>query len=603
MPELPAAARPSAVPRRRALLLGAAAGAAPGLAPGTARSASRRAARSVDGRRVAVIGAGVGGLTVAHELAERGFAVAVYERRAVPGGKARSLYVPHTGTGGRRDLPGEHGHRGVFGFYHNLPDTLRRIPLPGGQSVHSRLTPVRWVELARVTGRPDLPVPVDRWVPSSLSDVNLLISSLAGLLQEGVRLPPWEALFFAKQAVMLLTSCTERRFGQWEYVRWWDFIRADGMSEDYQKFLGGGVQLLQALRAPVASTRTCGQGMESILYDLAGRGSDTGGPFDRVFDAPTSEAWLDPWAAHLRALGVRFAFGRSVERLDLRGGRIASATARTVYGTTERIDADWFVVALPADRAVRLWNPALRSADPRLAAMDGLRHTWCSGIQYYLREQAPGIRGHVVHVDSPWKLASIAQSRVWSAPFARTWGDGRVRESLSVVISEWETPGILYGKPARRCTRAEVAREVWAQMKAHLADHAPLDDALLETWYLDEAITEDGSGGLRDDDPFLMNTAGSWDLRPEATTAVPNLFLAADHVRTYSNIDFASMETANEAGRRAAGAILAAAGGTGGGGGAEVRTFRGYEAPEFAAARALDRQRWRQGLRHVLDIG
>ena len=39
---------------------------------------------------VAVLGGGVGGLSAAHELAERGFEVTVYEARDVAGGKARS---------------------------------------------------------------------------------------------------------------------------------------------------------------------------------------------------------------------------------------------------------------------------------------------------------------------------------------------------------------------------------------------------------------------------------------------------------------------------------------------------------------------------------
>src|SRR6266700_6024351 len=37
--------------------------------------------------RVAVLGGGVGGLSAAHELIERGFDVSVYERRDVIGGK------------------------------------------------------------------------------------------------------------------------------------------------------------------------------------------------------------------------------------------------------------------------------------------------------------------------------------------------------------------------------------------------------------------------------------------------------------------------------------------------------------------------------------
>jgi NADPH-dependent glutamate synthase beta subunit-like oxidoreductase len=61
----------------------------------TAPARARRTARTV-----AVFGGGPSGLTVAHELAEQGFEVTVYERRAW-GGRARSMGVPGTAAGGR----------------------------------------------------------------------------------------------------------------------------------------------------------------------------------------------------------------------------------------------------------------------------------------------------------------------------------------------------------------------------------------------------------------------------------------------------------------------------------------------------------------------
>jgi len=57
-------------------------------------------------KSVAVLDGGVAGLSAAHELAERGYDVTVYEKKVMFGGKARSLSVPNTATGGRRDLPG-----------------------------------------------------------------------------------------------------------------------------------------------------------------------------------------------------------------------------------------------------------------------------------------------------------------------------------------------------------------------------------------------------------------------------------------------------------------------------------------------------------------
>ncbi|MFI8192996.1 hypothetical protein ACIF8T_30205 [Streptomyces sp. NPDC085946] len=90
-------------------------------------------------------------------------------------------------------------------------------------------------------------------------------------------------------------------------MAWWDFIRAGEMSEEYRTFLGvGRTRDLVATRAEAASTRTVGRVIVEalLLRGLLGRGMD--GPdadVDRVLNAPTSEAWIDPWERHLRTLG------------------------------------------------------------------------------------------------------------------------------------------------------------------------------------------------------------------------------------------------------------------------------------------------------------
>ena len=100
-------------------------------------------------KTVIVLGGGIGGLSAAHELSERGFSVRVFELRDVPGGKARSVVVPSTaprqnvGTvhlgslaaSTRRDLPGEHGFRFFPRFYQHIIDTMARTPAGAGQTV------------------------------------------------------------------------------------------------------------------------------------------------------------------------------------------------------------------------------------------------------------------------------------------------------------------------------------------------------------------------------------------------------------------------------------------------------------------------------------
>lgn len=82
-------------------------------------------------KTVIALGGGVGGLSIAHELAERGFRVQVFERKPIFGGKARSMEAPNTGKGGRRNLSGEHGFRFLPNFYKHVTDTMKRIPYPG----------------------------------------------------------------------------------------------------------------------------------------------------------------------------------------------------------------------------------------------------------------------------------------------------------------------------------------------------------------------------------------------------------------------------------------------------------------------------------------
>src|SRR5580698_1703353 len=138
---------------------------------------------------VAVLGGGVGGLSAAHELIERGFQVSVYEAKDVFGGKARSLSVPGTGTGGRADLPGEHGFRFFPAFYRHLPDTMMRIPFPGNVSVFNNLVHATRIEVARA-GNPALMLTAR--LPQDIADWAVSFKEIF----TGIGVPDNEVLYF-----------------------------------------------------------------------------------------------------------------------------------------------------------------------------------------------------------------------------------------------------------------------------------------------------------------------------------------------------------------------------------------------------------------------
>jgi uncharacterized protein with NAD-binding domain and iron-sulfur cluster len=588
---------------RRRLLRDAATAAAAASATGSlaaeAVGAPRktRVPRAKAGRRVAVLGGGMAGLAAAHELVERGFAVDVYERKQL-GGKARSIPVAGTAAGGRKPLPGEHGFRFFPGFYHHVPDTMRRIPFPGNANgVHDNLVDASETKSPRTGGRADgtvfgiAPDPNEARTPDGMRRV--LLDSF-----HSDSLPPHELAYFVERVMVFLTSSDERRFGQWEHVSWWDFIKAEGKSDEYKKVLARGLtRAVVAAKERKASTRTIGNMAEAFICNFEERGND-GAP-DRLLNAPTNEAWIDPWVRLLRKRGVRFHVGHAVEALGMHGGRVESARARDRKGRRRAIEADWFVSAMPAERARRLWSREVLAQDPKLKLMDELYVDWVNGIQYYLRKPLHVVRGHMTFIDAPWALTALTQAQFWAhRDFQRDYGDGRQVDSFSIDVSDWDTPGIVYGKPAKRCTREQVAKEVLEQIKLHLNDNGSdvLTDDMVDSWHLDPAIAWSPKRQRNsNDEPLLVNTIGSWEKRPQARTKVPNLFLAGDYVQT--DIDLATMEGANESGRAAVNALLDASGSKA----KPVTMYRLYDPPEMEAAKQADAELYRQGQPNALD--
>ncbi|MER5884772.1 FAD-dependent oxidoreductase [Streptomyces sp. NPDC001941] len=588
---------------RRSFVAGAAAvtaGAASAAVAATApASAATPAATPAAGTDVAVFGGGVAGLTAAHELAERGFRVTVYERRAL-GGKARSMDVPDSARGGRRPLPAEHGFRFIPGIYHNLPDTMRRIPFPGNaQGVWDNLVAPAEMSFAR-TGREDLRIPLP-WPghrPAQLT-FDELRRALEAFVDTARGIPLAEAAYFVNRMLVFMTSCQQRRDETWERTPWWTYLRAERMSYDYQRVLAVGLtRNIVATKAEEASTRTVATLLEAFLFNALGRGAD--GPLDRILNAPTNEAWIDPWVAHLRSLGVEFRIGWTLRDLPFTDGRVSGAVLEDPSGARVTVSADHYVSAVPVEHARPTWGPALRAADPQLGRCDALETDWMTGIQFYLTRKAPLLHGHLNLIDSPWSLTAIQQAEHWPhRDFPRDYGDGAAVDCVSVDVSEWDRPGILYGRTAKECTREQVAREVWAQLKAALNDtgRTVLSDGDLHSWFLDPGVDGLGTPHPTNEDQLLVHPVGTFHNRPSAGTRIPNLYLAGDYVAV--DIDLATMEGANASARQAVNALLDRTGSA-----APRCTVRKlFEAPELASLRRTDLFRHRLGLRNALDLG
>jgi len=278
-----------------------------------------------------VFGGGVAGLSAAHELAERGFQVCVYERKTVLGGKARSIPVPNSGGNDRLPLPGEHGFRFFPGFYKHVIDTMRRIPYGTHGNTSDNLRVATRILLARAE-KSEI-----TWLarsPQTLEDLRVFLIELFTPL--GVPLD--QLTFFVNCLLKVATSCQERRLSEYENTTWWDFIAAPRMSMEYQKYLGEGLtRSLVAMRAEESSTRTVGCTQLQLLYGLISPDL----VFDRLLAGPTNDVWISPWTQYLQRLGVEFHTGSALTQIQTDGKRVTGAVLDNADGLAA-ITSDYY---------------------------------------------------------------------------------------------------------------------------------------------------------------------------------------------------------------------------------------------------------------------
>jgi len=551
-------------------------------------------------KKVIVIGGGVAGMSAAHELIERGFEVEVYEKQPhYVGGKARSVDVPLTATSGKKPLPGEHGFRFFPGFYQHVTDTMKRIPFPGNEEgVFSNLVSTERVAMGR-EGMNEIITLVN--FPKSKKDLQVMLYALknshTGITDDDVN-------SMVNKVWQLMTSCKERRLNEYERIGWWLFTNADFHSEAYREFFVGGLtRTLVAAKPRQVSTRTGGDILLQLIFQMTSPGKRT----DRVLNGPTNEAWLDPWYNYLtKEKKVKFFHKNTATQLHcsksvLDGWDIIGVDVEDENGKKKTVTGDYYILAVPVEVAGKLINNSenITIADPVLSTISDLAEdvSWMTGIQYFLNVDIPITKGHVMIIDSPWAVTVISQPQFWDNIKLSEYGDGTVKGIISVDISDWNSPGFT-GKCARECTKEEIAQEVWCQITLGLLVDGKqiFNKDMLVDCFLDRDIRKtDGSDPTAKDndidvskikdcdpklvdtlpdkyalnppkhvekedfktineEPLLVNKINTWNMRPESYCQIPNLYFAADYVRT--NTDLATMEGANEAARRAVNNII-----------------------------------------------
>lgn len=494
-------------------------------------------------RSAAVFGAGVAGLSAAHEFARLGYRVSVYEANAEAGGFFRSARVPAD-----RGMPSEYSWHGMGPWYHNTFDVMRQIPYDETGSVYDK-----------ALSRPiDFGTAPDKGKAKFDHSEVLQVSKM-------LRMSGLDSL---KWGWLMLKIWASRRRSLVHYSRLF-------ASEEWKPLLSNlGWKTWRATFGPWigsdwtrVSLHTTGQFFLKLLITRPWHehAADAEGPAWThgsrdgwlLLRGPSSEVWLDKWVRHLESKGVAFSWREPLHQLHFDGKRLTSAS----LASGAEVRADVYVLAANPFAAADILERT-----PQLAQQEQLRlfrplvqdgpHVQVSFRIAFSENLAwPNPRTALVIADSEFNLTVFAQEQVW-APGVNL-GEG-VKSLWTVTACVATKPGRIHAKPLVNCTREEFIEEAMAQ----LASCEGLDQlireanggrgwlsfpiARIEVWHEWEFSPQ----GIHHPQPKWVNTTHNEPYLPTQATPVPNLVLAGAHTRTAA--DVWSIEGAVESGRRAA---------------------------------------------------
>ncbi len=547
-------------------------------------------------------------------------------------------YEPHPW----KPLPGEHGFRFFPAFYRHVFDTMERTRLRADRhrTQADNMVATTNQGIALQDGLLSFEF-VRKREPSVEATIRTVHQAMAGL---GYTYGDIER--FKVKTLQFMTACSARR-QTYEEISWWDFVEAERFSPQTQQALNTVPRVLVAMDAIRGDALTQGLVMLQLLMDQGSDGEHT----DRVLNGPSSEAWFNHWQDYLEDRGVHFHLNTAIETLllDSSRGDIKGAMVRPQPlipqccqdpRPAHMVQADFFVLAIPMRAAQALVRRLIRDhqhhwSPPAGGDLDQLyrynvpnSEAWMSGIQYYLRNDVPIVRGgHIYYPDSPWGLSSVSQAQFWDRQLELTYG---VRGVVSVVVGDWEKPVPLNppgaatkwwhhsqvpGKTARQCTPDELAREVWRQInlsangqdlieRREVRGRTDLPEPLY--YHLDDDLNFDGPL-IETRRRYLISPVGQWKHRPGRLNATEgyelqthNLVLAGNFMKTFTRLT--TMESANESGRHAANAILSSPRACFDGERCAIYPLERWEPADAIAAKRLDKLLFDAGLPHMFDI-
>lgn len=484
--------------------------------------------------KICILGAGIGGLTAAHKLVKHPeYEIHIYERNNKAGGQSRSVTLPS----GDVSLYCWHV---VGNGYVNLISILKEIRSYDGRTVLSHLKPIEYYIYGREGDK------YKREFITPFMTKRNLKEFIQGIKSVGSDIT-YKDIYYIVKAYFIANAGCEKRLEKYDNIKWKTYMKK--LSPEAQKWIVDSTSIYLGMDYNKLSTHSI---LNLLQQDICSREIDSRYTFFS-FDDPISDVWFDPWVEYLKYKGVQFHFEESIKKI-----RCNEEESRIVSIKTDREDevkSNIFINSLPIESFAHVLEKT-SSIKIRYQQLSWYSQQIQTQVTYYFDQEiniySPAI---LIFPDTAWCLMARVEGALWN------FDSNNV---LSVGIGIWDRPGIIYNKVAIRCTREEIVRECWEQLKTanglmeslQLADGTSLLDLDTPHWNIWDSFDYDAKEELFvTSEPKFSNNCYTLKLRPHIIDEkYNNLRHAVAYARTETNIF--NMESAVEAGIKTVESII-----------------------------------------------
>ena len=555
--------------------------------------------------KIIILGAGISGLTVAHELIEKGFEVEVFEKDSIAGGMARTFR-------NKDNVPTEHSWRGYGPFYFNAFEIMKRIPISEN---FGNNTEYSLEEIAKHNKKDDL------WViyKNKVYDVTYFYKNHPGgslILKVGGKdvEKEWEKLGYSwhasnnnvikqlKKNFVGHVKTTEKfsnnltvydNLGKnrLNFTFLYNERKGRGnvnLSKSdifFLIFLFGKVILSNNRREEYFKIRLDTilkknlslEGYHFISDFLAGPGYG----FDKntmslahyaifieysfyqnnkkwqVMNQPTSEAWINPWVNYLKNKGVKFHFNSEVKEIYHKN-KIVSKCLINVNGKDTLIKGDEFIFCINPFNLEKIFriSKITKLAD-KLSNGNIINNQISFRLGFSKKINFDIKYGGFVLIDSPYNITFYLQEDHWKENI-KLGMNGKIKSLMSGTIIRPYITGSLYKKSALSLSIEQLKEEITHQIfeskeftKVLNKNNITKSDIIFKEVFND---WEKNGSYLKSKNLKWVNNSINEEFRLNNDIKFKNMYTAGSHTKT--SIYVWSMEGAVESGKRTANIIL-----------------------------------------------